>query len=333
MRAMVCTSYGPPEVLQLQEVPRPEPRAKEIRVGVRATSVSFGDLMVRNFKAVTPSQFNMPLLFWVFARLYSGFTKPRTSILGSEFAGVVESAGKAVTTFKPGDEVFGYLGQGMGADAEYLCMPEDGCVARKPANLTFEEAAVAPYGAIMALELLRNARIQPGQRVLVLGASGGIGSAAVQLARHHFGARVTGVCSTAGLELVRSLGADRVVDYTKEDFTRSGETYALVFDVLGRSSFARCRSSLEPGGRYLLASFKGKQLLQMLWTRLTGADLRVICALAPGSAESLRTVKELLESGKLKSVVGRRFRLEQLAEAHRWAESGPKRGHVAISVA
>jgi NADPH:quinone reductase-like Zn-dependent oxidoreductase len=329
---MVCTSYGPPEVLQLQEVPTPEPRDDQIRVRVRATSVGYGDLVIRNFKAVTPREFNMPLLFWVIAKLYSGAGKPRTPILGSEFAGVVDAIGKAVTAFQPGDEVFGYLGQSMGADAEYLCMPENGCVTTKPANMTFEEAAVAPYGAIMALDLLRKAHIEPGQKVLILGASGGIGSAAVQLARHHFGAQVTGICSTPRLELVKALGADEVIDYTKQDFTRSGRTYHLIFDVLGRSSYARCKGSLEDGGRYLLASFKGKQLLEMIWTGLTASSKRVTCAIAPGSREALRTVKELIEAGKLRSIIDRRFPLERLAEAHRHVESGQKRGQIVITL-
>lgn len=332
MRAMVCTKYGPPDVLQIQELPTPTPKEKEIRVRVHATSVGYGDLTIRNFKAVTPGRFNMPLLFWVIAKLYSGVSKPRTAILGGEFSGVVDSLGEAVTAFKPGDEVFGYLGQSMGGDAEYLCISANGCVAKKPTNMTFEEAAVVPYGAIMALDLLRKANLKPGQKVLIHGASGGIGSAAVQLARHHFGAEVTGVCSTPRLDLVRSLGANHVIDHTREDFTRNGETYDLIFDVLGKSSFARCRGSLKEGGRYLLASFKAKQLLQMLWTALTGKDRRVICAIAPGSPEALRTVRELIEAGKLKTIIDRRYPLEQLADAHRYAESGQKRGQIVITL-
>jgi len=332
MRAMVCTRYGPPDVLQLQEVRRPEPRDNQIRVRVRATSVGYGDLTIRNFRSVTPRDFNMPIFLWAIAKVVSGIRKPRTPILGSEFAGVVESIGRAVRTFTPGDEVFGYLGQSMGADAEYLCMPENGCVTRKPVNMSFDEAAVASYGAIMALDLLRSAGVEPGQRVLVVGASGGIGSAAVQLAKNHFGASVTGVCSTPRMELVKTLGADKVIDYTKEDFTQSGEVYDLIFDVLGRSSYALCKGSLSERGRYLPASFKGKQLLQMLWTGLNGGKRRVICAIAPGSSEALRTVKDLIESGKLRSVIDRRFPLEQLAEAHRYAESGQARGRIAITL-
>lgn len=330
MKAIVYTEYGPPEVLHLEEVEKPTPKDNEIRVRVHATSVNYGDLTARNFKDISPGKFNMLLLFWFMAKLSFGVGKPRTAILGSEFAGEVESAGKDVKSFKPGDQVFGYLGPSMGAYAEYLCMPEGGCVAIKPANMTYEEAAVAPYGPIMALSLLRKVNLQPGQKILINGASGGIGSAAVQVAKY-FGAEVTGVCATPRLEFVKSLGADKVIDYTKEDFTRSEETYDLIFDVLGKSSFSRCKSSLKPDGRYLLASFKMKQLFQMLWTSMTGSQ-KVICAIAPGSVEDLRFVKELIEAGKIKSIIDRRYPLEQAAEAHRYVEDGHKKGNVVIMV-
>ena len=202
----------------------------------------------------------MPFLFWFLGKLSFGFNKPKITILGNEFAGEVEAVGSDVKRFKPGDAVFGYLGQSFGAYAEYLCMPENGVLAIKPANLTYEEAAVVPYGAIMALPLLRRANIQPGQKVLVHGASGAIGSAAVQIARS-FGAEVTGVCGTPRVECVKSLGADKVIDYTKEDFTQNGETYDLIFDILGKSSVSRCKSSLKPNGIHLFASFKLKQIL------------------------------------------------------------------------
>ena len=330
MKAIVCTKCGPPEVLQLQDVEKPIPNDKAMLVRIHATSVGFGDIVARNFRAISPRKFTMPLLFWLFAKIYFGFKKPKITILGSEFAGIIESVGKNVTLFKPGDQVFGYLGQGMGAYAEYRCMPENGCVAIKPTNMTFEEAAVVPYGAIMALNLLRKAKIQSGQKVLINGASGGIGSYAIQIAKY-FGAEVTGVCGTPRLEFVKSLGADQVIDYTREDFSQQGETYDLIFDILGKSSFARCKNSLKQNGIYLLASFKMKQLYQMLWTSLKGGK-RVICSIAPGSREDLISVKEMIEAVKIKSIIEKRFSLEQAAKAHQYVESGLKKGQIVITV-
>jgi NADPH:quinone reductase-like Zn-dependent oxidoreductase len=330
MKAIVYTEYGTPDVLGLKEIAKPAPQDHEILIRNHATTVNFGDLMARNFKAISPRKFNMPLFFWIPARLALGVNQPRNHILGSEFAGEVEAVGKAVIRFKPGDPVFGYLGQNMGAYAEYFCMPENGVVAIKPAHMTYQEAAGLPYGAIMALNLLKKADLQPGQKVLINGASGGIGSAAVQIARH-LGAEVTGVCGTPGLNFVKSLGAAKVIDYTKEDFTQNGETYDLIFDILGRSSFSRCRHSLKKNGRYLLASFKTKQLLQMLWTSRFGSQ-RVICALAPGSVEDLHSVKELIEAGKIKAIIDRRFPMGQAAEAHRYVEKGHKKGAVILSL-
>ncbi len=196
MKAIVYTKYGPPEVLQLKEVAKPTPKGNEILIRIFATPVNFGDVVVRNFKSISPRKFNMPFIFWLIGKIVLGLRKPRTTILGAELAGEIESVGKNVTLFNEGDQVFGYVGQSMGAYAEYICMPEDGCVAIKPANMTYEEAAAVPYGAIMALSLLRKANIQPGQRILINGASGGIGSAAVQIAKSHFGAEVTGVVRT-----------------------------------------------------------------------------------------------------------------------------------------
>jgi len=331
MKAIVYTKYGPPDVLQLQEVEKPAPKDNEVLIRVFATSVNYGDLVARDFKEISPQEFNMPLLFWLLAKMSFGLSKPKVTILGSEFAGEIEAVGKNVKLFKQGDQVFGYLGQTMGAYAEYLCMSEDGVLAIKSANMTYDEAAVAPYGAIMALPLLRKANPQPGQKVLINGASGGIGSAAVQLAKSHFGAEVTGVCSTPSLEFVKSLGADKVIDYTKEDFTQSGETYDLIFDILGKGSFSRCKNSLKPHGIHLCASFKMRKILQMLWTSMRGGK-RVICALAPGSTEDLISVKELIEAGKIKSVIDRRYPLEEISEAHRYVEKGHKKGNVVITL-
>jgi len=330
MKAIVYTKFGPPEVLELKEVEKPAPKDNEVLIRVHATSVNFGDTMARNFKAISPREFNMPFLFWLLAKISFGLKQPKITILGSEFAGEVEAAGKDVKQFKKGDQVFGYPGQSFGAYAEYLCIPEDGVLAIKPANMTHEEAAVVPYGALMALPLLRKVNIRPGQKVLINGASGGIGSAAVQIAKH-FGAEVTGVCGTPRVEFVRSLGADKVIDYTKEDFTQNGETYDLIFDILGRSSISRCKSSLKPNGIHLFASFKMKQLFQMLWTSRSGGK-KVICALAPGSVEDLVSVKELIEAGKIRAIIDQRYPLEQIIEAHRYVEQGHKKGNVVITV-
>lgn len=330
MKAIVCTEYGAPDVLQLKEVAKPTPKDNEILIRVAATSVNFGDLIARNFRAISAREFHMPFLFWLMAKISFGLNRPKFTILGNEFAGEVEAVGKVTTRFRPGDRVFGYHGENFGAYAEYLCIPEDGVLAIKPANMTYEEAAVVPYGSIMALNLLRKGNIQPGQKVLVNGASGGIGSAAVQIAKH-FGAEVTGVCGTPRLEFVKCLGADHVIDYTTEDFTRNGETYDLIFDILGKSSFSRCKNSLKPNGILLYASFKGKQLLQMLWTSVT-AGRKVICAIAPGSTEDLVCVKELIEAGKIKAIIDQCFPFEEAAEAHRYVEEGHKKGNVAIAV-
>jgi len=331
MKAVVATEYGSPDVLQLAEVEKPTPKDNEILIKIYATTVRFGDILVRNFRNISPREFTMPIPLWLPTRMMIGFRKPRINILGAEFAGEIEVVGKSVKRFKAGDRVFGYRGMKMGANADYLCMPETGMVAIKPANMSYEEAAAVPYGAIMALNLLRRVNIQPGQKVLINGASGGIGSAAVQLAKH-YGAEVTGVCSTPGLEFVTSLGADHVIDYTQEDFTQNGETYDLIFDILGRSSFSRCKNSLTENGRYLLASFKMRAVFHMLWTSIIGSQ-KVICALAAENPEDLDMIRELVEAGKIKSVIDRCYPLEQTAEAHRYVEEGHRTGHVVITVA
>jgi NADPH:quinone reductase-like Zn-dependent oxidoreductase len=331
MKAVVFTEYGSPDVLHLKDIPKPAPKENEILVKVYATPVNYGDLTARNFANLTTKQFNMPAPLFYPARLSFGWSKPKTTILGSELAGQVEAVGAAVTKFQPGDEVFAYVGMKMGAYAEYLCIPETGMVALKPSNLTYAEAATLPYGATMASSLLRKANLRPGHKVLIHGASGGIGSMAVQLAKHH-GAEVTGVCGTPRLDFVRALGADRVVDYTQEDFTQNGETYDVIFDILGKGSFARLRQSLTPNGIYLLASYKMKAVLQMLWTAVTRSPQKVICAFAEEKVQDLVQVKELAEAGEIKAVIDRCFPLEQAAEAHRYVEAGGKQGPVVITV-
>jgi NADPH:quinone reductase-like Zn-dependent oxidoreductase len=330
MQAVIYTEFGPPDVLQLRDVPAPAPKDNEVLIRVHATSVGYGDLLARDFAHVTAREFNMPRPLLLPMRLQFGLRKPKVSILGSEFAGQVEAAGRTVTRFKPGDRVMGYLGQRMGAYAEYVCMPENGTLALKPANMSAAEAAAVPYGAIMATGLLRHANIQPGHRVLINGASGGIGSAAVQIAKH-YGAEVTGVCGTPRAAYVQTLGADHIIDYTREDFTQNGETYDLIFDVLGKSSFARCRGSLTPNGIYLPVSFQSSVLFQMLRTKLTGGQ-QVVCALASENAASLVFVRDLIEAGKFKSLIDRCFPLAQAAEAHRYVESGSRAGPVVLVV-
>ena len=331
MKAIVFTEYGPPDVLQLKEVEKPSPKENEVLIKVHATLVAYGDILVRNLSSISLHEFHMPEPFWIMNRMVFGFSKPKITILGSEFAGEIEAVGKDVSLFRKGDQVFGYVGHSMGANAEYLCVSEDEVLARKPDNMTYEEAAAVPFGAMVALNLLRKGDVQPGQKILINGASGGIGQYAVQLAKHHFGAEVTGVCSTPRMEFVKSLGADVVLDYTKEDFTQSGESYDLIIDILGMGSFSQCKSSLSKNGRYLYASFKMKQVFQMLWTSISG-DKKVICTMAPTKAEDLIFIKELIEAGEIKSIIDKSFPLEQTAEAHRYVESGRKKGNVIITV-
>lgn len=330
MKACVRNEYGPPDVLHIEEVPTPHPQLKELLVRVRASSVNYGDLTARDFSSLGRKDFNMPAALFSIARLSFGWSSPKNPILGSEFSGVVEAVGEGVQRFTVGDEVFGYRGQRMGCYAEYVCIGEDGEVAVKPPSVGFEEAAVVPYGAITALNLLRKVEIADGTRVLIVGASGGIGAAAVQIARVR-GARVTGVCGTPRLDFVRELGAEEVIDYTTTDFTAGTARYDLIFDVLGHSSFARARTVLADRGTYLRASFKLRELVQMMWTSRFGAQ-KVVCALAPEKSGDLPYISELLESGELKAIIDRSFPLAEAATAHRYAEQGRRRGMIAITI-
>jgi NADPH:quinone reductase-like Zn-dependent oxidoreductase len=331
MKTIIYTEYGEPYVLHLQEREKPGPKSNEVLVRVNAVSVNYGDIIARNFRNITAGEFNMPSLFRVLARFGFGFSKPKRQILGNTFAGVVETVGNDVKQFRPGGQVFGYTGETMGAYAEYLCIPEDGILALKPSHMTYEEASTVPYGATMALGLLRKVNIQKGQRVIVIGASGAIGSAAVQLACHYFGAEVTGVCSTRGMEYVKGLGAARVIDYKKEDFTKNGESYDLIIDILGKGSFSKYRASLGQNGIYLPVSFKTSKLLQMLRTSISGGR-KVVCALASPNQADLEFIREFFEDRKLKPFVDQSFPLEKAADAHRYVEAGNKRGSVVLTV-
>ena len=330
MRAVVYKAYGPPAVLKLQEMAKPIPKENEILVKIHAASLNFGDLLARKMNTVTPRNFTMPGPLWLPTRLTFGWSRPRNGILGSEFAGDVEAVGSQVTEFKKGDAVFGYRGPSMGTNADYICVSADSLVVHKPHNMSYDEAATVPYGALTALSLLRKVNVQPGQKVLINGASGAIGAAAVQLAKH-FGAEVTGVCGTPRLAFVRELGADHVIDYTQNDFTQNGQQYDLIFDILGKQSFARVKGSLTANGRYLLASFKTKQLGQMVWTNLAGGK-KVICALSSERREDLLTIKELIETGAYKTIIDRRFPLAETAAAHQYVEAGRKQGQVIITM-
>lgn len=325
MKAVVYERYGPPEVLQLQEVEKPVPGDHEVLVRIYATTVTAEDPKQR---ALT-----FPLLIRIPFGLMFGFRRPRIKILGFEFAGEIEATGQQVQRFQRGDRVYGYTGLSFGAYAEYKCMPETGLLARMPANLDYEEAAAIPNGALTALTFLRKkGRLQKGENALIYGASGAVGTAAVQIAKY-LGATVTGVCSTRNIALVKSLGADRVIDYTKEDFTQSGETYDLIFDTVGKSSLLQGKQVLNPGGRYLLSEFGLSAIAQMLWTSVVGSKKVIVAASnLSWATDDLHFFNEMVEAGKFKPVIDRRYPLEQIRDAHRYVEQGHKTGNVVITI-
>ncbi|MBB6669490.1 NAD(P)-dependent alcohol dehydrogenase [Cohnella nanjingensis] len=303
MRAMVCTKYGSPDFVKLQEVEKPVPKDREVRVKVYATTVATGDCRVRSF--------NSPFLYWIPMRLFLGILRPRQSILGVELAGEVEAVGQGVKRFKKGDRVYALTGMRFGAHAEYACVPEDGVISLQPTNMTYEEAVAIPFGGTTAIYFLRKGQIRNGLKVLIYGASGSVGTAAVQLAKH-FGAHVTGVCSGVNADLVRSLGADQVIDYAKEDYAEAGVLYDLIFDTIGKSSKSKGKKALAPNGRYV--SVVGQGIVKT-------------------SAEDLAFLQSLIEAGELQAVIDRRYPLDRIPDAYRYVETGRKKGNVVVTVA
>lgn len=325
MKAILHTRYGPPDELQLKDVDKPVPKQDEVLIRVRASTVTSSDCNIRNLTFV-------PGLFVLPSRLQYGVTKPRISRLGLDLAGEIEAAGKDVHRFHVRDQVFGSAEPALGAYAEYICMPEAGPLTKKPDNLTWEEAASIPLAGITALYFIRDqGNVQARQQVLINGASGAIGTFAVQLAKY-YGAEVSAVCSATNVEMVRSLGADRVIDYTREDFTKGTGTYDVVFDVVNKLPYSRCKTLLKKRGLYLATLPTPETLLQMLYTSLVG-DKRVKNGTKPANVEDLVFLKDLAEGGKLRPVIDRRYPLEQTAEAFRYVEKGHKKGSVVITVA
>ena len=320
MKAIVYERYGPPEVLHLKEIETPTPKANEVRIKVQATTVTTYDCWGRSGTA--------PPGFGLLSRMASGFNKPKQPVLGTELAGEIEAVGTGVTQCAKGDEVFGFAAS-SGAHAEYICLPEE-AVVTKPVNMTYEEAAAVPYGALTALFFLKKANIQAGQKVLIYGASGGVGMYTLQLARY-FGAGVTGVCSTSKLEWVKSLGADTVIDYAQEDFTKNGQVYDVIFDSIGKTAVSKCKKSLKHDGFYIFATFGLPKLLQMLWLSLTSHQ-HIIYGMLDAKPEDFMFLKELIEAGQLRAIIDKCYPMEQIVEAHRYVESGRKRGSVVITM-
>lgn len=322
MQAVVFSQYGSPDVLQFQELPTPQPGDNELLIRIHATTVTAGDWRVRSL--------NLPLGFGWISRLVFGVFRPRQPILGSELAGEVVARGNNVSQFQVGDQVFAFNGARMGCHAEYKCVPADGAVALKPAKLSFEQAAALSFGGTTALDFFRRGKLQTGDKLLINGASGGVGTAAIQLARH-FGAEVTAVCSGANRALVESLGARHVIDYTQQDFTRNGERYDIIMDIAGTAPFARCQGSLKDNGRLLLVLANLPQMLAIPWQQL-GSSKRIIAGPAAEKAADLRLLAQLAETGEYMPVIDRTYPFEQIVEAHRYVDAGHKKGNVVISL-
>ena len=318
MKAVIYTKYGSPEVLHLKEVEKPTPKANEVLIRIYATSVTSGDVRMRKADP------------W-FVRLMLGLTRPKITIPGVVLAGEIEAIGKDVTLFKEGDPVYGMTIKHFGAYAEYKCLPEDGILGLKPVSLTYKEAAAMPFGDTTALHFLRKAKIKAGQKILIYGASGAVGTSAVQLSKY-FGAEVTGVCSTANVAMVKSLGADKVIDYTKEDFSKNGEVFDIIFDTVGRSPFSTSVKSLKKNGYYLrVVHMALSPVIRGLWVSLTSGK-KVIGGVANVKAEDLVFLNNLIEAGHLKPVIDKSYPLEEIVEAHQYVEQGHKKGNVIITI-
>lgn len=319
MKAIVYKEYGSPEVLQLKDIEKPIPKNNEILIKIKATAVNSGDVRLRKADPFA-------------VRLFFGFMKPKINILGGIFSGKIESIGSEVQRFKVGDEVFGHTDMSFGTYAAYKCFPENGSIALKPATLTHNEAAVIPFGGVTALHFLKKADIKLGQKVLIFGASGAVGSAAVQLAKH-YGAIVTGVCSTSNMDLVKSLGADKVIDYTKEDFTKNGETYDVIFDSVNKMSVSNSLDSLKIYGTLILSAAGLSETLQGAWMSMTSdKKIKMLTGMVSHNADDINYLKTLIETGQLKPVIDRTYSLEQIAEAHTYVEKGHKKGNVVITL-
>jgi NADPH:quinone reductase-like Zn-dependent oxidoreductase len=317
MKAIVYSKYGPPEVLQLKEVEKPLPKDKEILVKIKATAANSGDCRIRRADPFA-------------VRFFFGLINPKINILGGVFSGEIEAIGKDVKLYKVGDKVFGSTDLHFGAYAEYICLPESGTLALKPNNLTHTEAAVIPFGGTAALHFLKKAAIKPGQKVLIVGASGAVGSAAIQLAKC-FGVDVTGVCSTLNIDLVKSLGADKVIDYSNEDFTQNGEIYDVIFDTVKTISVSRSLKSLNKKGTMILSAAGLSEMFQGFWISMT-SDIKVLTGVIKLTVENMNFLKELIEAGKMKPVIDKTYPLEQMAEAHAYVDKGHKKGNVAITL-
>ena len=322
MKAVTYSKYGPPDVLQIKEVSTPTPKENEILIRNHATTVTLFDCWMRSNTS--------PPGFGLIMRIANGIRKPKQPILGTELAGEVVHVGRNVALLKKGDQVYGFSGD-LGAYVEYMCLPEDGMVSLKPTNMTYEEAAAIPQGALTALYFLRKGNIQKGQKILIFGASGGVGTFAVQIAKNIYECEVTGVCSTSKIELVQSLGVDKTIDYTKEDFTKNGEAYDIILDTIGKSNIRRSKRVLKEKGYYLFTTFGLPKLFGILWLKMTSSK-KTFFGLLEERTEDLIFLKERIEEGKLMSVIDRCYPIEQIAEAHRYVETGQKKGQVVISM-